>query len=356
MMKKKVLILYNKLLHYRIPIFNILGDRYDLTVAYNYGDEPNIPLNFKRIKLTPFNIWKFTFQKENIFKLCQNFDAVVAYGQASYLKYSFLALHPNRKFKLAYWSIGAPASYTRKYGEGSWFYFAFTNFFPRRADAQISYAEAGRKLHIKHGFNPEHLFVADNTVEVIKIPKDRAKSSILFIGTLYPQKGLPILLDAYRNAYEKNPEIPALEIVGDGPLKQETEEWIKSNSLGDKIIMHGAIYSSEEKSKIFSRAIACISPNQAGLGVLESMGYGVPFITSTDAITGGEAFNINNDVNGLRLNSMDKLSDVILDIATNYEKYDLMGHHAYDYYWETRTPQHMADGLLEAIDFMLKRL
>ena len=34
--KKKVLILYNKLFHYRIPIFNILADKYDLTVVYSY--------------------------------------------------------------------------------------------------------------------------------------------------------------------------------------------------------------------------------------------------------------------------------------------------------------------------------
>lgn len=354
-MKPKVLILYNKLLHYRIPIFKILGEQYDLTVAYNYGGIPKEALNFKYVKLTPYNIWKFTFQKENIFQLCQNFDAVISYGQTSYLKYSFLALHRNRKFKLAYWSIGAPASYTRKYGEGSWLYFAFTNFFPKRADAQISYAEAGRGLHIKHGFDPEHLFVADNTVEVIKIQKERPKESIMFIGTLYPQKGLPILLEAYKNAYSTNPNIPTLEIVGDGPIKRDTEDWIKRNGLCDRIIMHGAIYSSDEKSKIFSKALACISPNQAGLGVLESMGYGVPFITSVDAITGGESFNIKNGINGLRLDSIDNLSDVIVDIANNPKKYDLMGQRAYDYYWSYRTPQHMADGLSEAINFMLDK-
>lgn len=353
-MRPKLLILYNKLLHYRMPIFNILSQHYDVTVAYNYGDEPNCEMNFKKVKLSPFRIWKFTLQKENIFKLCKNFDVVLTYGETSYLKYSFLSLHPNRKFKLIYWNIGAPASYTRHYGEGSKLYFAYTHFFQRRADAHVSYAEQGRQLHIQHGFTPDMLFVANNTVEVPEIDKDRYRDSIMFIGTLYPQKGIPILLNAYKAAYDKNEDILPLNIVGDGVLTSSIKEWITINHLEKKISMLGPLYSADEKSRIFARAYACISPNQAGLAVLESMGYGVPFITSKDAITGGEAFNINEE-NGVRLDSLDSLSDVILDISYNPGKYESMGKKAYEHYWKNRTPQIMANGLMEAIDYVLSK-
>lgn len=353
-MKPKLLILYNKLLHYRMPIFNILSQHYDVTVAYNYGGEPNCEMNFKRIKLSPFKIWKFTIQKENIFKICQNFDVVLTYGETSYVKYSFLALHHSRKFKLIYWNIGAPASYTRHYGEGGLLYFAYTHYFQRKADAHVSYAEEGRRLHIKHGFKPDMLFVANNTVEVPLIEKVRQRDSIMFIGTLYPQKGLPILLEAYKQAYEKNPDILPLKIVGDGILKEDINKWILINNLGKKIFMLGALYTSEEKKSVFERAYACISPNQAGLAVLESMGYGVPFITSKDAITGGEAFNIDGK-NGLRLDTLEHLSDIILDISDNPSKYENMGLLAYEHYWNNRTPQLMADGLMEAINYVLTK-
>lgn len=353
-MKPKLLILYNKLLHYRMPIFNILSQHYEVTVAYSYGCEPKCDMNFKRIKLTPYKVWKFTLHRENIFKLCNKFDVVLAYGETSYLKYSFLALHPNRHFKLIYWNIGAPASYTRHYGEGSRLYFAYTYFFQRRAEAHVSYAEEGRKLHIKHGFNPKMLFVANNTVEVPKIEKNRKRNSIMFIGTLYPQKGIPILLDAYKSAYTKKHNVLPLNIVGDGIMSDEISVWIKEHHLEKKINMLGALYSAEEKATVFAQAYACISPNQAGLAVLESMGYGVPFITSKNAITGGEAFNIDGK-NGLRLESLESLSDTILDISSNPSKYEEMGSKAYDHYWSNRTPQGMANGLMDAIDYVLSR-
>lgn len=352
-MKPKLLILYNKLLHYRIPIFRLLAEKYDLTVAYNYGNQPDTPLNFKTIKLNPYKIWKFTSQHDKIFSLANQFDVVLTYGETAYIKYSLLSLRKKRNFKLIYWSIGAPASYTRKYGEASKLYFTLTDFFTRRADAQISYAEQGRKLHIQRGFNPEKLFVANNTVEVCNIPRERERNSIMFIGTLYPQKGLPILLEAYKAAYLHNKDIVPLEIVGDGILKEDILKWISENSLSEKIHLHGALYKNEEKAEVFSHALACISPNQAGLGVLESMGYGVPFITHKDAITGGEAFNIQNDITGLRLETLDALSDVILDISTNPNKYKEMGERAFDYFWDCRKPEDMANGLSEAIDYVL---
>lgn len=352
-MRPKVLILYNKLLHYRIPIFKILAEKYDLTVAYNYGKEADILLNFKTIKLNPYKIWKFTSQHENIYSLAKQFDVVLTYGETAYIKYSLLALHKKRNFKLIYWSIGAPASYTRKYGEASKLYFALTDFFTIRADAQISYAEPGRELHIQRGFKPEKLFVANNTVEVCKVPREHERDSIMFIGTLYPQKGLPTLLEAYKTAYLTNEDILPLEIVGDGILKGDISKWITENNLSHKIHIHGALYKGEDKAKVFSHALACISPNQAGLGVLESMGYGVPFITHKDAITGGESFNIQDGVTGLRLETLDVLPEVILDISENPDKYKKMGEKAYDYYWSCRKPDDMANGLSEAIDYVL---
>lgn len=355
MPKKKLLILYNKLLHYRMPIFNLLAEKYDLTVAYNFGGEPDVPLNFKRIKLTPKKLWKFTLQKENIFKLCQGFDAVLCYGETAYLKYSMLALHPGRKFKLVYWSIGAPASYSRKYGEGGRIYFAVGDFFTRRADAQVSYADPGRLLHIGRGFKPEMLFVANNTVEVPRLPFSEQRDRIMFIGTLYPQKGLPVLLEAYKKAYEANPRVLPLSIVGDGILKEEISQWVRDNHLEGKITLHGALYTAEEKSQVFTKAYACISPNQAGLGVLESMGYGVPFITHKDAITGGEAFNIEHGVSGLRLDTLDGLSGIILDISNTPGKYVEMGRKAYEHYWTKRRPQDMAAGLIEAVEYALSK-
>lgn len=354
-MKKKILILYNSLLHYRIPIFNLLSKKYDLTIAYNYGEVPK-DIDFKTIKLTPYKIWKFTLQKENIKNIAKDFDAVIAYGEFAYLKYSFLSLLPKRNFKLIYWGIGAPASYTRKFGEASPLYLKTTHFIEGRGDAYLSYSNEAKKFRIEKGQIPEKNFVAHNTVKVSKIKYTGDKKSIVFLGTLYPQKGLFTLLEAYKKVYDKNKDLIPLEIIGDGILKDDIKKWILKNNLQANIIMHGSIYSEKEKCNILSHAYACISPKQAGLSVLENMGYGVPFITYKSAITGGEIFNIDNKNNGLILDDDQDLSHVIKDININPGKYVKMGENAYNYYWESRTPEHMADGIADAVDYVLTKI
>ena len=349
-MKKRVLILYNKLWHYRIPIFNLLSKKYDLTVAYCYKSEVKQKIEFESIKLTPYTVWKFTLQKENIFKLCQQFDVVIAYGEIAFLKYTLLPWHRERKFKLLFYGIGAPASYKRHYGDASKLHFKIVDFFERKADGLIFYSDYAVMLHEKRGFDTKHLYVANNTVEVVKMPFNADRNSILFIGTLYLEKGLQVLLDAYKHAYKEYGDIVPLNLVGGGKMETTVRKWIEENGLSEKIHMFGAVYDNEQKAKIFSKAYACISPKQAGLSILESMGYGVPFITTKNAITGGELFNVKNRSTGLCLDSVDDLKNVILDISTNSDKYVEMGRHAYDYYWACRKPQDMAQGLMNAIE------
>lgn len=128
------------------------------------------------------------------------------------------------------------------------------------------------------------------------------------------------MLDAYKNNKD-NPNLVPLNIIGKGPDSDAIDRWIKDNGMQEIIKMHGAIYDDHEKANYFARAYACISPLQAGLSVLESMGYGVPFVTVKDAITGGESFNIHSNVDGVVMNSVEELSTVVADIFNNKRKY-----------------------------------
>lgn len=359
--KIRVLQLKNSIQHYSLPALNIVAEHCDLTVLYFDEERTKKEVleqcRFKTIFVPARKVWKFFIHRQNIHNICKDYDVVIALGTIQYLSYSLLAFR-RRKYKLIQYGIGEPASYHRHYGDASKLYYAISHAIEKRSDALLFYSPQGVVLHEDRGYTQTEMFVANNTTEVLKMDmKPELKNSLLFIGMLYPQKGLQILLDAYKNAYTANKDIVPLNIVGGGKLLPEVKEWVEVNGLSDVIHVLGPIYDNEKKAEIFQHSLACISPKQAGLSVLESMGYGVPFITDANAITGGEAFNIKDGENGLRIENLDveKMTETILDVTENRQKYLDMGVKAYEHYWTKCKPSDMAQGQLDAINFVMSR-
>lgn len=351
--KKKLLILYNSLFHYRISIFNILAKEYDLTVVYSLKTTTEIleSCNFKTIYYPIINICNFTLYKKNNYDFYNNFDIVIAYGDPKWISISSLLFYKKRKFKLFFWTIGVGASYKRKFGDAGLMYYILLDFFLKKADGLILYSNIAKQMCVSRGYKEHKLFVANNTVQVKKIDfNPSSKKHIIFIGSLYFEKGLNILLNAYMEAYKIDNSIPLLKIIGNGDEYEKILNWIKEKNLNNQIYLLGSIYDEEKKSDIMKEALVCISPLQAGLSVLECMGYGVPFVTLKDAITGGEAFNIKHQYSGLRLNSPNNFKDIILDLNLNKAKYIEYGAKAYEFYWGNRTPEHMVSGICSAIN------
>lgn len=350
--KEKVLLLDNDLIHYRIPIYNILGERFDLTHACCYPKQIDESTNFERIIFHPYRIGGFELQHDRIFKLCQGFDAVICQGDIHYLQYAILPLHCNRKFKLAFWGIGVSASYDKHF-DAVTKWDNVRDFFYKKADAQVFYTDYPIEKYVRRGYKRESLFVAPNTVEVEKFDGSIERKNLLFIGTLYAQKGIMHLLEAYAEAYQEDLEVPPLDIIGKGPDFEKVKEWINSKGLQEKIKLRGAIYDKKQKARFFERSLACISPMQAGLSVLESQGYATAFITTKNAITGGEIFNIKNGENGVLLNDVTELKSCILDISKNSQKYVDMGKRGWEHYVSCRKPSDMAQGFINTVEYML---
>ena len=346
---KKDLVLYNRVWPYRIPIFSLLNKEYDLTVSYSVDKEFNEDVDFKVIKLDGKKISRFFIHKDSLHRVCSEFDVVVGYGDIGWLSLMRLLFIRNRPYKIILSGIGVRASYTSGYGEKSvWDKVRY--FLMRRADAVLFYSKDPTKLYLNEGFESEKLHVADNTVFVEEIEKEKERDIILFIGTLYKQKRIYELLSSYRQALTENPGIPPLYIIGDGDEYGNIKKWVSENELNDNIQLLGKIFDEKVLCSYFSRSLACISPGQAGLSVLKSMGYGVPFVTKEDAITGGEIFNIENGQNGVIYQEDDELKDIILEIGANNDKFLWMGRNAKNYYDTYRKPEHMAMGIIDAIE------
>ncbi|HWW42661.1 glycosyltransferase [Pedobacter sp.] len=352
-MKTKVLLIYNKVWPYRIKIFELLNEKIDLTVAYSDPSFLDKKYSFKTVYLPVKAVGPFEFHRNNLFNICSKYDVIVGLFNVRWISVMLLCLNPFRKYSISYWGIGVRASYENKFDSDSrWDKLRF--FFAKRAESLIFYSSYPIKKYIQGGINKDKLFIANNTTEVDytgEIDYVR-KRNFLFVGTLYAQKGIDVLLAAYLKLSKFKDNYPCLEIIGDGPEAPKIREFINSNNLHDKIVMHGSIYNPQKLSEIYKNAIACISPNQAGLSVLTTMGNGTIFVTEKEAITGGEIFSITDKKNGIIYEGgEDELLVKLRWIVENRSETVEMCKNALDFYTESRTPGQMADSIYQAILF-----
>lgn len=111
------------------------------------------------------------------------------------------------------------------------------------------------------------------------------------------QKNLPMLISVFSKVHIVHPEI-FLEIYGDGPLKKQIEELIRSLHLQEHIKLKG--FSKNIHSIMASSLAYVSSSNYEGISnsMLEALGIGLPTIC-TDCPVGGAAMFIKNYRNGI---------------------------------------------------------
>lgn len=255
--------------------------------------------------------------------------------------------------RLIFWGIGVAASYNTRFDSVEYTAPSFMDMISI-SDAVVFYTDYPYKKYESQGADTRKMFVAPNTVYVkhTDFPANMEdKNIILFVGSLYPQKRVDVLIEHYGKAFHKNKNVPDLIIIGDGECRLEIQESVNKNGLNEKVSLLGEIYDEERLSQYFLHALAVVSPDQAGLSVLKSMGYGAPFITKKDAISGGEILNIANGVNGVLFDEFSELEAIISDMAENKMKYIEMGKNAKEFYWTFRPISVKAEGLADAIEY-----
>lgn len=353
---ERLLILTNSITQYRIPVFNRLSELYDLTVAY-YNGCSNKGSKFQTLRLHSKSICGFTIIVENLDKISCDFNHVIVTGELRNISFMRLGFY-KRNYTLIYWGGDVSFSYTKHYDEDRKFD-KIRFYLMNRADSILFYTSYPIHRYVEDGkIDRNKLFVANNTVyisERINISKE--KKYFLFVGTLYKEKGVFDLLLAYQKAIILNKNLPKLFIIGDGEGREDIEEWIDNNYLSDNIQLKGAIYDSDILKEYFRYAIACVSPRQAGLSVLTSLGYGVPFVTSKNAITGGEIFNLIDGYNGyLYDSSIEQLKDILIKLYEDKGSLYKLCCNAQDFYYKNATLDIMVSGFVDSINFAKKCL
>ena len=172
------------------------------------------------------------------------------------------------------------------------------------------------------------------------------------MGSLYREKRVDDLIVAYSEVRDElGHDIPHVDIVGDGQDMPRLRQLVSELKLDPLVTFHGAVFDEQSLGAYLRKAIVCVSPGQAGLSVLKAMSFGVCFVTSREAITGGEILNIRDGVTGVLLSDKQHLTSVLREAADEPARLLEIGKSAKHYYDTQRTPKHMSDGIAKAIDY-----
>jgi len=339
---KKVLIIYPYHHHYRTDFFNSLSNKFDLTVlhsGFTSFEEKHSNIKFKEIIITKYKIGPFIV-RPSLFKFTEGYDYYIILSDLRWISSILFFLFNYKKHKLILW--------------GNW----FTNskisnqlrvMLAKKAFSNIFYHQKTKNEFVKSGIKKNICFVANNTIHVDQNLSDfnEKRNKILVVGSLNSRKRINLLIMSFIKIHKLIPHV-TLDIIGSG----DQMEYLKGiANLNENIIFHGRIENKQILSKFYNKAICEVSPMQAGLSVLQSLGFGVPFITHKHAITGGEIYNIIDGFNGFLFDSHKKnLSDIILNLCNNKKLIIEMSKNSKIYYNSFCTNENMVNGFIDSIN------
>jgi len=343
----KILFIHKLIFDYRLSFYEELAKipRYEITVLHSGKPMRREDSKFQEIIVFQKSFFGFLWQSRSRSLAC-NHDVVVALFDVHYLSTLLLALLP-RSFRLIFWGIGFGKSSSAN---------RLRTYLALRADALALYMPGNKNNFIRAGVNENRIFCVRNTIHIEKpfCSTDASqKISFLFIGSLAPRKRIDELVRAFARVVERCSSKITLEIVGDGEMLNDLRLLVSELKLNKRVRFIGKITNEAALAPFFKRAIAMVSPGQAGLSILHSFACGVPVVTNRHAISGGVIENVIDGKNGILYEgSTDELAAVLLRLAVDVEYALTLGRNAFKYYTQSMTLKHSVSEFERAIDFV----
>ena len=338
----RLLLLQNRLPHYRKPLYNALAQHYDLTVVHSGTPNVSSSDRFREVvkqarRVGPFSIRNWVGASDG------RYDATVSMFDLHWPDCVLPPLWDRRRYgRWILWSLGYGRSQLARPAR---------DWLASRADGVLLYGHRARDEMLSRGVPRRKLFVAANTVYIPNHEdySDHAKTSLLYVGTLIKVKKVEALIDLFAQIRNRIPDNVRLDIVGDGPERARLVQRAQSGGLSDAVVFHGEVNDNDALARLFARAYACVGAGRVGLVVLHSFAYGVPVVTTPSEPHGPEFDNIVHGSNGIVCERRE-LADALVELCTDRQKACALGRAAYAWYTEERTIDTMVRGFRQAIE------
>jgi glycosyltransferase involved in cell wall biosynthesis len=235
-----------------------------------------------------------------------------------------------RSCRLAFWGHGENMQAT---GWRSTLRERFKRLTAKRVDWWFAYTGLSKTTIVSQRFPPERITVLENSIdtsvlqaqftavevaelEALKVELKLGDGPVgLFIGSLYPEKRLPFLLEAGSLLAEKLPGF-RLIVIGDG----QKRPLLEAASTKHGWLRYVGRQANKDKARFLKLANVVLNPGLVGLGILDAFVAGVPLVTTDCGLHSPEIDYLHNHVNGfMTANNLEDYVKTVERVLTDTE-------------------------------------
>lgn len=347
---KKILLISNKVMHYRSRVYNKFFDLfkdlgYEFHVVSNDYQKVDFPIRYIRHDL------EFSSAKYKKFIAEMNPDVCINFlhlKDKMIIPLTFFCRR--RKIPMIYWNHGINIKTPDAKLKNLIFHFIHTI-----SSAIILYSPAQLKYLSQK--NQKKTFIAKNTLDfsdvdrsTLRTPAEvkaaygiKEKRIVMYISRILPYKGLDILLEKFQN----DPDV-GLVIVGGG-ISEQQKTIVDSTPnfyyLGEKY--------GKDVDEIYQMGDVFSTPGHIGLALNQAMFWGKPVVV-LNRIHAPEIIYLKNGKNGFIVDTEDELKEKILELCNNENAYAKASQAARATYENEMQIENMFQGFIDAIHFVGK--
>lgn len=325
-MENSVLIIQERIAHYRFPLFDSLALVNKITVA---GDRIDFgKQNFNSVLFKKITFFGLYWHRGLIKHVLENdYSRIICVANPRCITLVILFFLLKSRVCWTWWGLdkgkSTVANGLRKLVfRGAWGYIFYS---PEQKQSFSSVTNGATWVSC-----------ARNSIRCAKrSAAGFQRKWLLNVGSLDGRKRNFELIDIFEDLAQSLPFELSLVFVGDGPLRTQLMEYAATKRHSELIKFFDHIDLLDERlSEIYARSLCSVSVGQAGLSILSSFAHGVPFFTLKDAISGGEIFSIQHKVNGYLSSSRTDLTAALKSYLLSKKSQTEMQANALNYYRE----------------------
>lgn len=377
MRKIKLVVLYQVIMHYRAPLYQMLeeDDRFDFLLYYGKGRAGTKLVNTnlseysfarKIIKEFRLSIGKnsFAIWPSLIFKLIKlKPDVIFSEGSSSIFNSSIAFIYAKLfKKKFIWWSLGQLEN--KNYRGFRKFINKWELFIEKHSDAIFTYSTQGCNYFLSRGIDQDKIFIGVNVLDTTKKLKEVQKYKdikvidkknffhIVFIGTITAEKNLELVIDVINELNLLGDKF-RLHIIGNGVYEVSLRQYIEHQGFDRNFyIFHGRI--NEGASRILKDCDLMVLPGLGGLAICDGMINSLPIITGK---ADGTELDLVDQSNGYVIQNLNKdiLKDKIMYLFNNPIERSSMANSSFKRITEVFTFDKYYDKFVESVLYSLKK-